>query len=221
MRPVGILLAAGQSRRFGSDKRRLAIGHGECLLVHSARRLRAVAGRVVAVLRPGDEDLAVMLAAVDCESCINDRAHRGLGSSIACGVHATADAEAWLIQPADLPLLRCATIRRVADGLAAGKAVVPLCHGRRGHPVGFPHPFRDRLLALDGPEGARSVLRYAVGAVAWINVHDPGIYLDLDDPADSDAMRRMCYALDVVDRPVVVTGADADVPPAAHPARSR
>ena len=184
MRLTGILLAAGGAQRFGQDKRRLLLPDGDDLLAHSARRLRRVLDDVLVVLRPEDDDIAPALLTIGCRLCRNPLPERGMGSSLSCGVQASQDRDGWLVQPADLPLLRESTIRRVAGRLRSAAAVVPLCHGRRGHPVGFARPYRERLLALDGAEGARRILPSAATDVVWLNVHDPGIYRDVDQPGD-------------------------------------
>ena len=53
--PVGILLAAGNSSRFGSHKLLHPLPDGTPLGVASARVMRFVLDRVVAVVRTGDD----------------------------------------------------------------------------------------------------------------------------------------------------------------------
>ena len=77
---------------------------------------------------------------------LEDAGHPGMGDSIAAAVRATPDANGWLILPGDLPLIRSATLRLLADALLDGLAgaagpyqvVIPVCNGQRGHPVGWP-----------------------------------------------------------------------------------
>ncbi|HSW83600.1 MAG TPA: hypothetical protein VLH12_09000, partial [Usitatibacter sp.] len=54
----------------------------------------------------------------------------------------------------------------------------------RGHPVGFSARLREDLLALDGDEGARSVIQSHRDAVTLIPVDDEGITVDIDTPRD-------------------------------------
>lgn len=181
---VGVLLAAGFSRRFGQDKRHYRLPGGDTLLSHSLAKLRSVVAHVVIVLRPGDERLAAELEGSAVSCCINPSPENGMGSSIACGVGANPEAKGWLIMPVDLPLLRRETIRQVRDALHSGQAVVPMCDGRRGHPVAFPDSFRDELLALEKEDGGRQVLQRDPSRVHWLNVDDAGIYRDLDSAVD-------------------------------------
>lgn len=192
MKTTAVLLAAGTSARFGSDKRRLVLPGGDALLQACAVRARAASDDVVVVLRPGDADLSSMLDDLGCRVCINTQPQRGMGSSLACGVRAAADADAWMVMPGDLPLLRPQSLGQVAAALHTADAVVPVCHGRRGHPVGFGSRYRQALLALSGDVGGRHVLQGDGGQVVWLNIHDPGIYLDVDTPADVARLARLC-----------------------------
>lgn len=104
----------------------------------------------------------------------------GMGSSIAIGVAATANAHGWLILPADLPLIQADTLRCVAQALQTHAVVVPLVKGQRGHPVGLGAVCRDDLLALSGDQGAKSVTqRHPVHA---LELSDVGCILDVDTP---------------------------------------
>jgi molybdenum cofactor cytidylyltransferase len=195
MRLTGILLAAGASRRFGADKRRVVLSGGDDLLSLSARRLRDVLDDVCVVLRPGEEDLAAAVRAIGCRVAYNPRPDRGLGSSVSEGVRASPDAQGWLIQPADLPLLRTSTIRAVAAALGEASIVVPYCHGRVGHPVAWARNHRKALLGLTGEQGGRLVWASHPQQVLRLHVHDPGICRDLDFDFELAAMRRQLQTL--------------------------
>ncbi len=185
MSVVGILLAAGASTRFGSDKLLHALPDGTPIAVASFRNLHAALPRVVAVVRPGAETLAELLRESGAEVAICDRADEGMGTTLAHAVAASRDASGWVVALADMPFIRPDTIRRVAARLEAGAALVaPRCAGRRGHPVGFAHRFGDALAALTGDAGARDLLRAEAGALELLDLDDPGVVRDVDTPAD-------------------------------------
>lgn len=102
----------------------------------------------------------------------------GMGDSIACGVAATPDATAWLVLPADLPLIQSKTLLALATALQGHVVVAPRYQGQQGHPVGFGVSCRAALLQLTGDQGARAVL--AQHAVFWLDVDDEGCVLDVD-----------------------------------------
>jgi molybdenum cofactor cytidylyltransferase len=54
--------------------------------------------------------------------------------------------------------------------------------GRRGNPVGFGRVHLQALLALQGDRGARGLLQSC--PVTEVAVDDPGIFRDIDTPAD-------------------------------------
>jgi molybdenum cofactor cytidylyltransferase len=193
---VGVLLAAGRGSRFdasGASSKLLqplpAGPHrGRPVAQAAALNLRAAVDRVLAVVRPGDDArLYDALAQAGCDLVINPQADTGMGSSIACGIQASADAGGWLISLADMPAIAPATIARVATALRAGAmAVVPVVHGQRGHPVGFSAALAAQLTALQGDQGARAVLQAA--APLLLDVDDAGCLLDLDTAADFAAL---------------------------------
>ncbi|MFT3813126.1 MAG: nucleotidyltransferase family protein [Acidovorax sp.] len=108
--------------------------------------------------------------------------HPGMGDSIAAGVRATATAQGWLILPGDLPLLRPATLRRVATEAAAAPVLRPAYQGQAGHPVRFDRVCAPALMALHGEAGAAAVLR--AHGVQLLEVDDPGCVMDIDTVDD-------------------------------------
>ncbi|MBF5004861.1 nucleotidyltransferase family protein [Diaphorobacter sp. NR2-3-3-1] len=113
----------------------------------------------------------------------------GMGDSIAAGVRATPDANGWLIVPADLPLIRPATLMRVALQLGQGthEIVMPFFDGQQGHPVAFSRHCLDALRQLQGDKGAASIVREAraQGQVLDLPIDDDeGIVTDIDTVQD-------------------------------------
>ncbi len=182
---VGILLAAGSSSRFGSDKLLHPLADGTPLALAAARRLRPACDRVIAVLRPGSDALADLLAAEGFEVVVSTASLHGMGHSLAAGVGATQDAGGWIIALADMPFIAPASYDCVAAALRAGSSiVVPVYRGRRGHPVGFARQWAEPLARLTGDEGARRIVAAFPDAVIHCEVDDPGIVRDVDQAAD-------------------------------------
>ena len=112
---------------------------------------------------------------------------RGMGDSIAAGVLARADASGWVLLPADMPRVKPATLRAVAQALGTNPVAFAQHQGRRGHPVGFAAELYSELIGLTGDEGARRVVaRYPAAAV---DVNDPGVLIDIDTARDLDDQR--------------------------------
>ncbi|MCB1889728.1 MAG: nucleotidyltransferase family protein [Rhodocyclaceae bacterium] len=181
---VGLLLAAGQGRRFGRDKRWATLHEGPMALV-AARQLVAACREVIVVVGEGDEALSEAVVAAGCRAIVCVDAAQGMGHSLAAGVRARRDAAGWLVALADMPFVRPETHRVVRDALLAGASVARACHGGRpGHPVGFDARWGDSLAALTGDVGARELVRRAGAARVDCEVPDPGCLRDVDRPAD-------------------------------------
>ena len=115
---VGVLLAAGQSRRFGSNKLLHRLDDGLPMVVASARHLRAVLPQAVAVVDDTGGEVATLLAQEGLRVVANPRAGEGMGTSIACGVAASADAAGWVIALGDMPYVPDSVIGAVTGPLA-------------------------------------------------------------------------------------------------------
>ncbi|NRO95126.1 NTP transferase domain-containing protein [Paraburkholderia sp. NMBU_R16] len=184
---TGLLLAAGRGTRFdplGQQNKLLApLADGTPVARAAAHTMLTVLPRVIAVVRPGAEALAHLLNEAGCEVVFAIDAERGMGASLAAGVHASADADGWIVALADMPWILPATVEAVARKLGEGAPIVaPTYEGRRGHPVGFGAVHGEALAALDGDTGARALL--VSPGLTTIAVDDPGVLADIDTPQD-------------------------------------
>jgi len=181
---VGILLAAGSSRRFGSDKRLHPLPDGTPMALASARRLVAACARTIVVIRPGDDVLARLLADEGMETVVCAAADQGMGRSLSSGVAASADAHGWLIALADMPFIKPVSYHAVVHALHAGALMArPEFAGRMGHPVGFSSQCFSALSALTGDQGGKAILDADPGALVVCPVDDPGVLEDIDQPS--------------------------------------
>lgn len=189
--PVALLLAAGLGTRFDPSGRSLKLlqptatgPHAGLPLVQAAARALAAAGiRRYAVVRPivhpHQPELHALLLSEGCELLICAQAAEGMGSSLACGVRATRNADGWIIALGDMPMIAMATVLAIAEALRAGHATVaPVFRGQRGHPVGFAASCGPALMQLHGDRGARDLLD--VQPPHLIEVDDAGILADID-----------------------------------------
>lgn len=180
-----VLLAAGASRRFGSDKLLVEVG-GEPVVVRAARNLLAAGLPVLCVVRDASGPVSRLLGGIpDVRVSACAEARRGMGRSLAWGVAAVPWADAWLVALGDMPSVAPGTIRALVDALRARASIAaPEYQGIRGLPVGFSRRWRGDLLALEGDQGARRVLADHPREVRRIPVEDAGVLRDLDHPRD-------------------------------------
>lgn len=180
-----LLLAAGASKRFGSNKLTAQLG-GQAMVVRAARNLLAAGLPVLCVVRDAAGPVADRvreLPGTKVSQCLD--AHLGMGRSLAWGVGATRSADGWLVALGDMPAVPPEVIRALAETLAAGASIVaPEYRGRRGHPVGFARCWLPELLALEGDRGGRDLIAAHPDRLRLIAVDAPGVLLDVDNPED-------------------------------------
>jgi molybdenum cofactor cytidylyltransferase len=188
---VGILLAAGQGSRFGSDKLLHPLPDGTPMAVAAAANLLPACDRVIAVLRPGNEHLADLLGATGCETVLCYASDEGMGHSLAAGVGAAHDAAGWVVALADMPFITTSSHQAVVDGLRAGASLAASEYeGLRGHPVGFDRQWFEQLLNLTGDHGGKPILDAHKQALLLCPVDDPGVLWDVDWPEDLQTSRH-------------------------------
>ena len=183
---TAILLAAGSARRFGSQKLLARLPDGRYVVEAAAGNLLAAAGRVIAVTGR-DDRLMRVLADCGCQVVVNANAEEGMGTSIAAGVRASADAAGWLIALGDMAYIRPGTMVSVLNALNDDCGiVVPTFEEQRGHPVAFAGDFGRELRALQGDSGARSVVAAHPHRLRLLPVDDAGILADIDTSEDME-----------------------------------
>ena len=183
----GIILAAGESRRMGYPKPLLKIGH-RTFIEHIAGTMLAVVPRLVIVLGAHSDRVR---AAIPDDARIaiveNPNYARGQLSSLKVGLGAIQPhAAGALVHLGDHPIVRVETFQAIVDSYdETDKPIVIARHnGQRGHPVIFDRELFAELQSCPEEEGARHVVNADASRVAYVDLPDPGINLDLDTPSD-------------------------------------
>ncbi len=183
---AGLLLAAGGSRRFKSQKL-VARHRGVALVEHAAMRLRAATDRVIVVVGHDAEAVRRALSGLDVLIVENPEWERGLSTSIRRGVEAMPDdAEALVIAVGDQPGLDPGVAQSlIARWRQTGRPIVSASYrGVRGHPVLFARPVFTELLELQGDAGARLLIERSPGRVSYVEV-------DAEMPPDVDTTEQL------------------------------
>ena len=159
-----VLLAAGSSSRMRGADKLMEVVDGAPLIRRAAEALLAAkVDEVVAVLRPEDDARRAALAGLGCRFVDNPLAAEGMGASIRAGMtEIAAGADAALIALADMPDITASDIDRLIAAFDAGEGReivrAATADGMPGNPVLFGKRFFEPLRALEGDEGARSIL---------------------------------------------------------------
>jgi molybdenum cofactor cytidylyltransferase len=183
----GIILAAGESRRMGYPKPLLDIG-GRTFVEHIVETMLAIVPRLVVVLGAHRDRIRAAIAP-DARIAIVENLNytHGQLSSLKVGLRAVQpDAVAAIIHLADHPLVRLETFQAIVDSYnRTNQPIVIARHNsHRGHPVIFDRALFAELQSAPEEEGARHVVNADPSRVAYVDLADPGINLDLDLPSD-------------------------------------
>lgn len=182
--PVGILLAAGKSQRFGSNKLLHPIDNIPMLFLTAQKLANVLPGSTV-VINPELKNVTAQLEQLGLHVVINKKAEQGMGSSIACGVSASQDAAGWLIILADMPYIKTETLSLLANKLNDGVDIIaPVFDQQRGHPVGFNSTFKNELMELNKDVGARYIIEQHQQQLELLLTNDKGVVRDVDYPDD-------------------------------------
>ena len=154
-----VLLAAGRSERFGSNKL-LCDFAGKPMVCHALACMQALpAHRRCAVT--GDARLAQLASAYGCDVIRNDQPERGQAHSIHLGVDAMQGMDAVLLLVGDQPRLTKESLSRLLEAFCASdKGIACLCdQTHRGNPAVFSARYFPALLALLGDRGAKGIIK--------------------------------------------------------------
>jgi len=178
---AGLILAAGASRRMGSPKALLRLGEvtfleALCrLLAKQCSPVIAVLGASAEEIRAGCREPATFVVNADYQ--------RGMTTSMQCGLRAVPpDAEGVLFTLVDHPAVSPLTVARLMKP-PFPLLRVPRYQGRRGHPIWFSRELVPEFLALGDDGAARDVVHGHRDRTEFLDLDDPGIVADIDDPA--------------------------------------
>jgi len=179
-----ILLAAGMSRRFGTDDKLLAPLADEPLALHAAKHIVELAPRRrIAVCRDDHGALARLLAAHGFEIVANPRPERGLSRSLSCGVAEAARGPdvAAMVCLADMPFVSTGHLRKLIARFDPVEApVVASTNGNATTPPAlFARALFEKLRSGEGDRGGKVLLADA----ALVHARADEL-ADIDRPGD-------------------------------------
>jgi molybdenum cofactor cytidylyltransferase len=223
----GILLAAGGSERFGSDKLLSRLPSGEMLLERALNvHLLSSLSPLILVVSPALESLikegglfSVSKLGIKKKTngwysfssrwgrgrlIINDNFKKGMSSSIRKGLSCLRDEESGdgvLISLSDLPFLATETIDFFIQKYIEEKPgiLVPFFNDTPGHPVILDMGlFKEDIAGIEGDVGLRLLIRNYPEQVTRVLWHDDSVTWDVDTPQDLKRLSRPSYGDDLL-----------------------
>lgn len=181
MNAAAIILAAGESRRMGRPKAFLPF-RGGTFLSAIAGILGQRCSPVIAVFGFDAENVIRTAAPLGIQ-CIENRDYRlGMLTSLQAGLRAVPnDMDAVLFTLVDHPAISLPTV----DALLRCEApiAIPRFEDRRGHPVLIRREIAKEFLLEPPASKVRDVIDRHAGEIVYLEVEDPGISDDIDNPA--------------------------------------
>ena len=183
VRISAILLAAGESKRMGTNK--LSLPWGKRTVLERCLRvlLSSQVDEVWVVLSKQTWELGQCFSKSRVKLVHNPQSKKGMSTSIRKGVQAVnRKSQSVLIALGDQPLLKVNTVNALIQAYVEkkGTIIVPVFRGKRGHPVLFDGKYKKELLNLKKDVGARALLERHGKEVYEAHSKSEGVVVDID-----------------------------------------
>lgn len=182
-----VVLAAGNARRFGSNKLNAQV-EGVSLI---RRALDAVPGGLAAVVVSQYPDILALAGEYGFDALLNDQPELGLSRSVRLGLAHLTDCDGVLFLVSDQPRLKRDSVEALAALWAQNpEKIAAMAHnGVRGNPCLFPARLFPELLALTGDRGGSAVIRHHEDDLILLETDAPEL-ADVDTPAALEQVRN-------------------------------
>ncbi len=199
---AGVVLAAGESSRMGTDKALLswpprAEGQApsrETFLSAAIRSLALSTDFIVIVAGKNEAVLAPVAYANGASIVVNPDPSRGQFSSLQIGLHEVLNRgrDAALITLVDRPPANVATVQRLREAFEAAPqsiwATVPEFSGKHGHPFVAGREMIEQFLQAPAASSAREIEHRYQQHIQYLVVDDLYISLNINTPEDYAAL---------------------------------
>jgi len=185
---AGVILSAGEGSRMGSIPKALLTLKGRPFIEIIFQNM-SLAGidNIYTVLGYHGDIIKSHLSMKKETILINHTPELGQLSSLHVAIkHMVPEVSAIMVTLVDLPLIKVTTYSNLLKEWSQKPDMIyiPVCNGKRGHPVIFPKKFFPELLNTPPDHGARAVVHNNRDSVIKYEYDDPGIYTDIDTKED-------------------------------------
>jgi molybdenum cofactor cytidylyltransferase len=184
---AAIVLAAGESQRFGQTKQLLPIGDKTMIQHVVDIALDSPVEQVIVVLGCRAAEIRASIADRPVQVVVNQEWRSGLSSSVQAGLAAVKpEVGAALFVLADQPGVTAEVIAKLVERYRETRSpiVVPTHRGRRGNPVLFDRSLFVELMEVKGDQGGRQIIAEHSHELEEIEVGTEAIFTDIDTADD-------------------------------------
>ncbi len=189
MRFGAVILAAGTSARFGENKLLMPFGRSTVLETTISHFCRSDIDPIVVVTGAHAKSIGRRLKDGRVQLVINPLFGEGMSSSVRKGLESLPHGlDGAFICPGDLPAFHSRVVDRLVEAFQTGCPVVPVFHGRKGHPLLLDRAGVEEAITLFGDRILQRVLERRSHKIVYVEVDDEGILQDIDTREDYDRM---------------------------------
>lgn len=187
-----IILAAGESKRFGSPKQLAKIGSQTLIerLINTLKKTKAE--EIIVVLGAHKEKIQEVLPK-DIKICINKNYQLGQTSSLKAGLNCINErCEYFMVLPVDSAVISPETINLIINKFKDQKFMIgiPIYQGKRGHPPIYKSNIKNQILKLKDDEPLYKINQKFAAQTLEISVDDPGILSNINTPEDLKKIQK-------------------------------
>lgn len=180
---IGIILAAGFSKRMGKNK--LVLPFKDSTIIESVIKEVLASNLDKAYIVCREDEVKDLANKYPIHIIVNKRAHEGQSTSIVRALEQIGDSDSndsYMFFVGDQPLIHKQFINEMIDFYYENKAsiLVPLYNNKRGTPVIFFSKWKNDLLKLTGDEGGRRIIRQNMKVVLEYEVDNEFLGRDID-----------------------------------------
>ena len=174
-----ILEAAGDSRRFGSNKLLHIMEDGRPMIASILDAVRPIEAYKKVLVTQYDE---VASMAPEFDVVMNDRPDLGISRSMQLGLEAGGYADAFMFCVCDQPGITTSTIRKLIDTYKKGTAgIVSLAwQGKMCNPKIFSSRYKEELMRLSGDTGGRQIIASHADDILLVEAESEDEVKDID-----------------------------------------
>ena len=185
-----IVMASGMSKRMNKDKLRMLINDRQIygfvleLISNSSFYETAVVSK--------DDEILDTAVKYGFKGIKNTEYSMGQSRSIVKGIESLKDSDGYMFFVADQPFLSVDTVKLLCSEFEENpeKIILPYCNERRGNPVIFPKSLKEKLLALEGDSGGKTVINSNEDKIICVNINKKEEFIDIDTIEDYENVKN-------------------------------